>query len=114
MSVPIGPHGRSNNQEFSTQAVQCVSKKLMTSPFPSFLDDQLEVSKSGKRLAGELMTVTDLLQNGAEDKMCGHPIRDALDSAPHNPMVFGMMTRSATWSLGMDRSTRLSVTWEWQ
>ena len=33
---------------FGTQAVWCVSKKLMTSLFPSFLNDQHEVSKSSK------------------------------------------------------------------
>ena len=82
VSRPLGPHSRSSSQEFGTQAVWCVSKKLMTSPFPSFLNDQLEVSNSSKRLVRLLMIVTDLLQNGSEDKMFGHPIRDALDSAP--------------------------------
>ena len=78
MSVPSGPHGRSSNQEFGTQAARCVAKKLMSSPFPSFLNDPVEVSKSGKRLVGVLMTTTDLLQNGAKDGMFGHPMRDSL------------------------------------
>ena len=66
MSVPSGPHGRSSSQEFGTRAAQCVAKKLMSSPFPSFLNDLLEVSKSRKRLVGVLMIITDLLQNGAK------------------------------------------------
>ena len=81
MSVPKGPHGRSSNQEFGTWAAQCVAKKLKTSPFPSFLNDLLEVSKSGKRLIGVLMIIADLLQNGAEDGMFGHPIRNSLAHA---------------------------------
>ena len=52
MSVPKGPHGRSSNKEFSTRAARRVAKKLMTSPFPRFLNDQFEVGKSGKRLVG--------------------------------------------------------------
>ena len=50
----------------------------MSSAFPCFLHDLLEVSKSGKRLVGALMIITDLLQNGAKDGMFGHPIRDSL------------------------------------
>ena len=53
----------------------------MSSPFPCFLNDLIEVSKSDKRLVVVLMVVTDLLQNGAEEEMFGHPIRDALASA---------------------------------
>ena len=78
MSVPSGPHGRSSSQEFGTRAAQCDAKKLMSSPFPSFLNDPVEVSKSGKRLVGVLMIITDLLQNGAKDGMFGYPIRDSL------------------------------------
>ena len=81
MSVPVCPHGRSSNQDFSTQAARCVAKKLMTSQFPSLLNDHLEFGKSCKRLVGVLMIATDLLQNGAQDGMFRHPIRDALDSA---------------------------------
>ena len=33
LSVPKGPHGRSNNQEFGTRAAWCVAKKLLSSPF---------------------------------------------------------------------------------
>ena len=81
MSVPVGPHGSSSNHEFSTRAARRVAKKLMTSPLPSLLNDQLEVGKSGKRLVVVLMIVTDLLQEGAEDGMFGHAILYALDSA---------------------------------
>ena len=41
----------------------------MMSPFLGLFDDQLEVSQSGKWLVGVMMTVTDLLQNSAEDGM---------------------------------------------
>ena len=71
--VPFSPHGSSSNRELSTRAPRCVAKKLMTSPFPGLLDDQLEVSQSGKRL--------DLLQISAEKGTLGHPTRDALNSA---------------------------------
>ena len=81
MSVRIGPHGSSSNQELSTRAAQRVAKKLMTSPFPGFLDDQLEVDKSGKWVVGVPMITTNLLQSGAEDGTFGHPIRDPLASA---------------------------------
>ena len=57
-----------------------VAKKLMTSPIRGHLDDQLEISHSGKWLVGVLMIVTDLLQKSAEGKF-EHPTRDALDSA---------------------------------
>ena len=81
MSVPVSPHGRGSNQELGTRAALCVAKKLMTSPFPSLLDDQLDVSQRGKWLVRVLMIVTDLLQKSAEDGMFGHTTRDALDSA---------------------------------
>ena len=67
----------------------------MSSPFPSFLNDLHEVSKSGKRLVGVVRVLTDL-QHGAEDGMFGHPIRDALARA------------AIQWT--MDRSPELSVT----
>ena len=60
MSVPTSLHGRSSNQELSTRAAQGVAKKLMTNPFPRFLNDLLEVSKW---LVWVRMIVTDLLQN---------------------------------------------------
>ena len=69
MSDPVSP---SSNQELSTRAALCDAKKLMTSPFPSLLDDQLEVSQRGKWLVGVLMIVSDLLQFSAEDGMFGH------------------------------------------
>ena len=56
------------------------------------------------------MIVADLLRNGAGDGMVGHSIRDALDSA----VIIKWFPRIATWSLGVDRSPRLSFTWEWQ
>ena len=81
MSVPASPHDNCSNQKLGTRAAQCVAKKLVTGPFPSLVNDQLKVSKSGKWLVGEMMIVTDLLQNGAEDGMFGPPTRDALVSA---------------------------------
>ena len=76
VSFPTSPHGRGSDQEFGTRV--CVAKKLMSSPFHTFLNDLLEVSQSGKRLVGVLMIITDLLQNGAKDWMFGHPILDLL------------------------------------
>ena len=81
ISVPVSSHGSSSNQKLGTRAAWCVAEKLMMSPFPGLLDDHLEVSQSGKRLVGVLVTVTDLLQNSAKDRMFGHPTRDELDGA---------------------------------
>ena len=81
MSVPVSWHGSSSNQELGYRAARCLAEKLMMGTFPTLLDDQLEVSQSGKRLVGLLVTVTDLLQNGAKDRVFGHPTRIAFDSA---------------------------------
>ena len=71
MSVPVSPHGRGSNQKFSTRGARYVAEKLMSSQFPCFLNDLLEVSKSRKWLVGVL---------------------------------------TGWWSLGMDRSPRLTFT----
>ena len=69
----------------------------MTSPFPSLLDDQLEVSQSGKWLVGGL------------DIQLGMRL-----TVPQQASGLCMTTQIATWSLFMDRSPRSSVTREWQ
>ena len=70
----------------STRAAQRVAKKkkkkkLLTSPFPGILNGQLEVGKSSKWVVGVPMIVPDLLHNGEEDGIFGHPFRDPLPSA---------------------------------
>ena len=49
--------------------------------FSRFFQDDVEVSEGGERVIRVPMTVTDLLQNGAEHRMFGHPTRDSLDFA---------------------------------
>ena len=80
MFVPASLHGSSSNQKLGTRAARCIAEKFMVSPFPSLLDDHLEVGQSGKRLVGVSVTVTDLFRETANDRMFGHPTRDALDS----------------------------------
>ena len=79
MSVSASSQSRSCNPELSTQAARCVAQEFMMSLFPDLLNDYLEVSKGGKRLVGVLVTVTDLLQESAENSMFGHPTLDSLD-----------------------------------
>ena len=83
-----GPHGRSSNQELSTRAAQRVAQKLKTGPFLSFLNDQLEVDKSGKWVVGVLMIITNLLQKGAEDGMFSTSNSGSACQRRHDPMVF--------------------------
>ena len=107
MSVRVS----SNNQELCTQAAWRVAKKLMTSPFPGLLDDQLEVSPERQMARrGVLMIVTDLLENSARDRDVWTSKLGMRLTAPQEANGFCMTTRIATWSLGMERSSRLSVT----
>ena len=46
-----------------------------------FFEDDFEVGEGGERVIRVPMTVTDLLRNGAENGMFGHPTRDSLDFA---------------------------------
>ena len=110
MSVPVSPHGSSSNQELSTRAARCVAPEFVMSLFP--FNDQLEASQGGKRLIGVPMVVADLFQIVLQKIRCLAIqlwIRLTVSQWPNG---FCTTIQTATWPLGMDRSRRLSGTWE--
>ena len=79
----------------------------MMSLFSSFLKDHLEVSH-GKRIVGVLVAVTDPLKKREPNTGCLGTQLGIRLTWSHRCVGFCTTIRTATWSLDMDRSPRLS------
>ena len=78
--------------------------------FSSFLEDFLEVSQGGEWVVRVLVAFTDPFQKKKQNTVCLDIQLGIRLAWSHRIVGFCTTTRTATWSLGMDRSPRLSET----
>ena len=81
----------------------------MNSPFSRFPENDLEICKGDEWVIRVSVNVTDLFQNKAENGCLDIQLGMRL---PRSHRIVGscMATRTAAWSLAMDRSPRFSNT----